>query len=144
MYELAVDMTFTQMMANKVIKKHGDRSVTEMCKEYTQLENMKVMGALKPDSLKISQKKGELRAINLVKEKRSRKLKGRTCTYGQPQRYFLNKGDASLPNISLEALFTSLIINAHEGRDVAIFDVPEAYLNDDMAEDKFILLKIGG
>ena len=30
----------------------------------------------------------------------------------------------------------------HEGRDVAIFDVPAAYLNEDMLEDKFILLKI--
>ena len=38
-----------------------------MYKEYTKLEDMKVMGALKPDSLKISQKKGALRAIKLIK-----------------------------------------------------------------------------
>ena len=40
--------------------------------------------------------------------------------------------------------FTGLIIDAHEGRDVVIFDVPGAYLNADMPEDKLILLKIEG
>ena len=43
---------------------------------------MKVIGALDPDSLTISQKKGEMRVINLIKEKRSGKLKGRTCADG--------------------------------------------------------------
>ena len=102
------------------------------------------MGALKPDSFTISQMKGSLRAIKSLKEKRSRKIKGRTCADGQPQRYYTTKEDASLPNIYLEALFNIPIINAHEGRDVEIFDVPRAYLNADMPEDKFILLKIEG
>ena len=41
-------------------------------------------------------------------------------------------------------IFTSLIIDSHEGRDMVIFDVPGAYLNADMPEDKLILLKIEG
>ena len=41
-------------------------------------------------------------------------------------------------------MFTSLIIDAHEGIDVAIFDVPGAYLNANIPEDKFILLNIEG
>ena len=49
-----------------------------------------------------------------------------------------------MPTIYLEALFTSLIIDAHEGIYVDISDVPGAYLNTDMPEDKFILLKIEG
>ena len=40
------------------------------------------------------------------------------------------------------ALFTSLNINAHEGRDVNFFDFPGAHLNADTPEDKFILLNI--
>ena len=93
---------------------------------------MKVMGALKPDSLTISHKKGALRAINLIKEKQSRKLKMRTCADGRPQRWYTTKEDASLSTISLEDFFTSLIIYAHKGIEVAIFDVPGAYFNDDM------------
>ena len=58
-----------------------------MYKEYTQLEGIKLMGALNPDS----QKKGSLRPINLIKEKRSGKPKGRTCADRQPQRYYITK-----------------------------------------------------
>ena len=41
-----------------------------------------------------------------------------------------------------EILFTILIIDAHEGRDVAVFDVPVTYLNAEITESKFILLNI--
>ena len=103
---------------------------------------MKVMGSLNPDSRTISQKKGALSAINLIKEKRSGKLKGRTCANVRPQRCYITKEDASSPTIYLEYSFTSLIVTVHEGRDVVIFDVPREYLNADMPEDKFILLKV--
>ena len=66
-----------------------------MYKEYTQLEDMKVMGALKPESLTRSQNKVALRAINLIKEKLSVKLNGRTCAGGRPQRCYITKEDAS-------------------------------------------------
>ena len=49
-----------------------------------------------------------------------------------------------MPTISLEYLFVGLIIDAHEGRDVGIFDIPGAYLNAGMLEGKFILLNIEG
>ena len=42
-----------------------------MYKEYKQLEDVKVMGALNPGILTRSHKKGALRAIDLIKEKRS-------------------------------------------------------------------------
>ena len=112
MHKLSVDVKFTQMTAKKVIKKHGERAVEAMHKEYTKLEDMKVMRELNLDSLTISQKKGALRAINLIKEKWSGKLRGRTCVYGRPQRCYTTKEDASLPKISLEAFCTSLIFDA--------------------------------
>ena len=115
-----------------------------MYNEYTQLEDMKLMGALNPESLTISKNKGALRAINLIKEKWIRKLKGRKCAYGRPQRCYITKEDASSPTIYLEYFFTRIIIDAHEGRDVAIFDIPRAYLNDDIPEDKLVLLNIEG
>ena len=65
-HKLAVDVTFTQMTAKKGIKTHGERAVAAMYKEYTQLEEIKLMVALEP-GLTISQKKGALRAINLIK-----------------------------------------------------------------------------
>ena len=37
-----------------------------------------------------------------------------------------------------------LLINAYEGRDTAVFDVPGAYLHAKMPGDKFAILKIEG
>ena len=68
MHKLAVDVTFTQLVTKKGIKKHGERAASAMYKEYTQLEDMKVMGALNSDNLTRPQNKGALRAINLIKE----------------------------------------------------------------------------
>ena len=36
---------------------------------------------------------------------------------------------------------TTLVIDVYEGRDVAICDVPGAYLNASMPKNKFILIK---
>ena len=38
----------------------------------------------------------------------------------------------------------TLLIDAHEERDVAIFDVPGVYLHAKLLEDEFVLLKIEG
>jgi hypothetical protein len=38
----------------------------------------------------------------------------------------------------------SLAIDAHERCDVAIFDIPGAYLNAHMPDAKFVLLKLEG
>ena len=67
MHKLAVYVTFTPIMAKKGIKKHGERELAAMYKEYTKLEYMKVMGSMNPDIITRSQKKGALRAINLIK-----------------------------------------------------------------------------
>ena len=38
----------------------------------------------------------------------------------------------------------SLLVNSFENRDVAVFDVTGAYLNADIPENKFAILKIEG
>ena len=87
---------------------------------------MKVMEELNPNSLTILHQKGALMAINLIKEKLSGKLKRRTCADGRPHICYKTKEYTSYLTIPLEAFFTRLIIDAHEGIDMAIFDVPGA------------------
>ena len=48
------------------------------------------------------------------------------------------------PTLSLESLFTTLVIDAHEERNVATFDIPRAYLHADMPSDKNMILKLRG
>jgi len=48
------------------------------------------------------------------------------------------------PTVSLEGIFTTLLIGAYEGREFISFDVPGACLQAEMAEDKLVLLKMIG
>ena len=154
MYSTAVNVVFSQMdevnvllnqmTATKGLKMFGERAVAAMFKEYKQLDDMGVLGRIDPDSLSSEDKRGALRAINLIKEKRCGKIKGRTCADGRPQRAYTLREDASSPTIFLESLMASLLIDAHEERDVAIFDVPGAYLHAELPSGKFVLLKIEG
>jgi len=73
------------------------------------------------------EKRRALEAVKLIKKKRRGKIKGRTCADGSKQKRFLKHGESiSSPTVSLEAIVGTLLIDAHENRDVAIFDVPGA------------------
>lgn len=141
---MAVNVMFNQMTATKGIKMFGERAIAAMVKEYHQLHDMKVVGRIDPEGLTPEVKWKALRAINLIKEKRNGNIKGRTVADGSSHRKIVPREEASSPTVSLEALLATLTIDAHENRDVAIFDVPGAYLHADLPEGKLVLLKIEG
>jgi len=69
-----------------------------------------------------------MRELNLKKEKRCGTIKGRTCANGSRQRQYLRLYESvESSTVSVESLFTTLLIDAYEGRD-AVFDVPGEYL----------------
>ena len=112
------DVCFTQMQAKTRIKKHGQRAVAAMLKEYMQLTNMDVMGFLKYDDLTDEQKRTALKAINIIKEKRNDILKGRTVADGRGQRGLFPKEEATSPTLHLDQFIVSLLIGASEDRSV--------------------------
>ena len=132
--KIACDVIFTQMSANAGIKKHGEAAVAAMIKEYTQLNEGAVPG--KPvvvptdaTTLTEEEKKKALPAVNLIKEKWGGELKGRFCVDGSKERRYLKQDESvASSTAALESLFMTLLIDAYEGRDVATYDVPGAYL----------------
>jgi hypothetical protein len=63
-----------------------------------------------------------------LKEKRDGSLKGRTVAGGNKPRDYISKEDASSPTVATEAVLLSCIIDAEEGRDVAVIDIPNAFI----------------
>ena len=52
----------------------------------------------------------------------------------------LKEGESfSSPTVSLEVIFTTLVINSYEGKAVATFDVIGVYFNLYMPKDNFLL-----
>jgi hypothetical protein len=61
-------------------------------------------------------------------------LTKKRCADGRKQRETTNKGDASAPTVSIEAVMLSATIDAMEERDVATVDIPGAFMQADIDE----------
>ena len=109
------------------------------------MPNKPVVVPINPDGLTEDEKTQALEAVNLIKQKRNGKIKGRTCANGSKQRKYVKEGEIpSSPTASLESIMATLIIDTYEKRYVAIADVPDAYLHAEMPEGKVVLMKLRG
>jgi hypothetical protein len=77
-----------------------------------------------------------------LKEKRTGQIKGRGCADGRPQRETTTKEEASSPTVAVESVLLSCTMDAHEERDVAIVDIPGAFMQVDM--EGVVHLRIDG
>ena len=60
-----------------------------------------------------------------------------TCENGARQQIFVKEADYSLsPTASLKAILSTMIIDSYEDRDVAITNIPGAYLHTEMPPGK--------
>ena len=136
------------MSATREIQLFGEQAIAAMFKEFKQLDTGVVPGkpVIAPvdvDQVSPQARKAALEAVNLIKEKRDGKIKGCTCANGSQQRRYLRDDESvASPTVFLEAILCTLLIDAFEERDVAIFDVPGAYLHAKMPKDKQILMKL--
>jgi len=51
------------------------------------------------------------------------------------------KQETTLPTVATESVFITAVIGAHEGHDVACFDIPGVFLHADSDEDIVMVLK---
>ena len=77
---------FNQMTDKAGIRKHGQKAVDALFKDFAQIDTKGVIKTIKASDLTNAQRKNALRAINLIKEKRNKVTKGRTCADGRPER----------------------------------------------------------
>jgi hypothetical protein len=80
-----------------------------------------------------------------LKQKRDGKIKGRTVAGGNNQRDYISKEDASSPTVTTEAVLFSCIIYAEEGCNVAVVDIPNAFVQTRVDNEKdMAYIKIRG
>ena len=148
-------ITLTQMSANAGLKKHRKKAEEALLAEFAQLEDLGVYDAefaqledlevyepLDPSKLTRAQRKSALRAINLIKEKRCGRLKGRTVADGRPQKNLYDKSETASPTVATDPLMVSIIIDAFEKQDVTTADITGAYLKAHMKD--FTIMKFTG
>ena len=135
-YTFAVALT--QMSAKRGIKRFGQMAVDALAAEWKQLDSLSVFKPRKFASLSKIERRGALRTVQLIKEKKDGRIKGRTCVNGSRQRLYTAEEDASSPTVSTEALLLTAAIDAAERRFVATCDITGAFLKAYM--DEFVLI----
>ena len=129
--EYALGVTLVTYGISPGIKKFKERGEAGVTKELTQMHNMDVFHPIMKDDLSRDERKNALASLMFLKEKRDQSVKARMCADGRGQRGDWSKQDTTLPTVSTESVFITEVIDAHEGRDVACFDIPGAFLHAD-------------
>ena len=97
--------------------------------------------AMDPSKILREEKMRALSFLLFLKEKQTRKIKGRACINGAPQRAYIPKEEAALPTVSTESRFITASVAAHEHRKVRCYDIPSAFINMDVDKDVLMVLK---
>ena len=140
--QISKDGKFANTGLKEGVKRHGEKSIDALLTELSQLDNMTAFTPLMSGELSKSERKMALNLLVIIREKRCGKIKGRVVADGSKQRSTVSREDAASPTIQLESLIMSLLIDAKEGRDVAISDVVGAYLLAEMKDH--VLVKLTG
>ena len=126
------------MSAKKGVSVYGKQALNAIITEYEQLENLSVFTPIHVKTLSPESRKGALQAINLIKEKRTGKLKGCTVADGRKQRSLYDKHEISSPALSRDGFLG----DAHENCHIAIADIDGTFLKAN--QDDYVLVKFKG
>ena len=106
--------------------------------ERSEMEQLHRMGSLQPKTLTRAQRKRTLSYLMYLKWKSTGRIKGRGCADSRKQREYITRQEATSSTVSTEAVLMTAIFDASEGREVAIIDIPGAYLHADMDDIVFV------
>ena len=78
----------------------------------------------------------DLSSLMFIVEKRDGRVRERKCSVGSKQRNFTGcvKLDWAQPTVTNNGVVITSTIEAHKGRDVAVADLPNAFLNANNSE----------
>ena len=123
-----------QMSLKAGLRTFGADGVKAVEKEMRQLHNRGVMAPVHKKCLTHEQRKEALAYLMFLKQKCCGKVKGHGCADGRKQRAYIAKGESTAPMVSTEVVFLTTVIDALEGREVAVLDVPGAFMQADIDE----------
>jgi hypothetical protein len=135
----------TQLSLKAGLKEWGDQAFTATRSGMKQLH---LRNTFKPKhwrELSQVQRQTVLESHMFIKQKHDGKIKGRTVAGGNKQRDYISKEDAISPTVATEAVLWSCIIDAEEGRDIAVVDIPNACVQTRVENEKdMAFIKICG
>ncbi len=130
-----VGMVMAQLFMKAAIKKWGEQAQFAISKEIKQLH---WRNSYKPHhwhALSKKQKEQVLESQIFVEQKRDGTIKARKVIGGNKQHDYITKEDVSSPTVMAEAVMLTCMIDAQEERDVAVVDIPNAFVQTVVSEE---------
>ena len=130
------------------LKKFGRPGFDSAKSEMQQLHDRDCWKPISVSTLSVSERAKALESLMFLVEKKSGKIKSRHCANGSKQREWINSDEAASPTVMTESVMLTATIEAEEKRDVATFDIPNAFIQTHVDErdsqgDR-IIMKIKG
>jgi hypothetical protein len=133
--EQGKSLATAQMSMNKGLKIFGKAGIEAVRSEMVQLHDRKVMKLVHSRELTPEERREALAYLMFLKRKRCGKVKGRGCADGRKQCRYTNRADAASPTVATEAVFLMAVIDALENRDVAVVNIPGAFMQVNLDDE---------
>ena len=127
---------------NKGIQLFGDKVDVAVQKELKQIHELETYEPMIASNLSWEDNKKALGSLLFITDKRNGDIKARKVVEGSKQRtyYGYEKSDVSSPTVKTDNMFLTGLIDAHEGKVVAILDIANAFLQAHKNDRVIILL----
>ena len=134
-FALVSSYSMTQLSMQAGLKRWKQAGEDAITSELKQLHFRDTFLPVNPKNLSKQDFDNVLESHLFLKQKRDDTIKGRMVAGGNKQRGFISPDEASSPTASLEAVLLTSILDALEERDVAIIDIPNAFVQTRITDD---------
>ena len=133
---------------NKGLKKFKQKGFDAAKGEMQQLHDRSCWQPIHVSTMTQAEKAKALESLIFLVEKKDGRIKARHCANGSKQRQWIKPEDAASPTVMTDSILLTAGIEAKERRDVATWDIPNAFIQtavEELDEDgDRIVMKIRG
>ena len=133
-------MSFAETYSLKTgIRVLGERGEKAAFDEVNQLHQRGCFDPVNVTSLSKEERDKVLESLIFLTQKRDGMAKARTCVNGSKQQLWTDKEDLASPTVLLESVMITSVIDAKEGCEVAVIDIPNAFVQTEMEGERVIM-----
>ena len=129
------------------LKKFGQKARDAALKEVGQLHGRTCFVPIDIEALTESERRKAMESFLFLVEKKDGRVKARKVANGSIQRMWIDKEDAASPTVATESILITAVIEALEERDIASADIPNAFIQTKVENDKNgdrVVMKVRG
>ena len=134
-FALVSHYVMTQLSMKAGLKRWKQKGESAITQELEQLHFRDTFKPVSREGLSSKQYNEVLESHLFLKEKRDLSLKGRMVAGGDKQRSTIPASEAASPTAALESVLITAAIDAHEERDIATIDIPNAFVQTRLEND---------